>query len=85
MTTDSHIDLPTTPPLMQENLTKARVPNARARCAQCGKSMRDMPIFLQNITCRDCYGLERYKRGETSMASTPRSEAVPTAEKPGNS
>ena len=81
MTSDSHIDLPTTSPLIQENLSRARVPNARARCTQCGKSMRDMPIFLQNITCRDCYGLERYKRGETSMTSAPLPEVVPTAEK----
>lgn len=76
MTSDSHIDLPSTPPLMQSGLPKAAAPSARARCAQCGKSMRDMPIFLQKITCRDCYGQERYKRGETSMVSPERPAAV---------
>lgn len=36
---------------------------ARAKCIQCGKNLRHMPMFLGNITCRDCYGAERYSRG----------------------
>lgn len=36
---------------------------ARARCIQCNKTLRHMPMFLGNITCRDCYGAERYSRG----------------------
>ncbi|BCM94301.1 hypothetical protein IAD21_06206 [Abditibacteriota bacterium] len=36
---------------------------ARAKCIQCGKMLRHMPMFLGNITCRDCYGAERYSRG----------------------
>lgn len=36
---------------------------ARPRCMQCNKLLRHMPMFLDNITCRDCYGAERYSRG----------------------
>ncbi len=36
---------------------------ARAKCIQCNKTLRHMPMFLGNITCRDCYGAERYSRG----------------------
>ena len=36
---------------------------ARAHCAQCGKAMRHMPFFIDALTCRECYGLERYRKG----------------------
>ena len=36
---------------------------ARPKCIQCGKTIRTMPFFPGNITCRDCYGAERYSRG----------------------
>ncbi|RYX83071.1 hypothetical protein EON83_16090 [bacterium] len=36
---------------------------ARAKCIQCNRTLRHMPMFLGNITCRDCYGAERYSRG----------------------
>ena len=51
--------------LMQPELNEVPVAPvvARAKCIQCGKSLRHMPMFLGNITCRNCYGAERYSRG----------------------
>lgn len=51
--------------LMQPELneTPAAPVVARPRCIQCNKTLRHMPMFLGNITCRDCYGAERYSRG----------------------
>jgi hypothetical protein len=46
---------------------------SRAKCAQCGTEMRYVPFALDNIMCRDCYGMDRYRR----PAAT-----VPAAEKP---
>jgi hypothetical protein len=80
MTSDSHFTLPVTTPLVQEKLTKTPVTSAHARCTQCGASMRHMPMFLKNITCRDCYGLDRYRRGDTTMPSAHRPLATPTPE-----
>ncbi len=34
----------------------------RAKCGQCGKELRYVPFSLNNIMCRDCYGLDRYRR-----------------------
>lgn len=45
------------------NETPAAPVVARSKCVQCGKSLRHMPQFLGNITCRECYGAERYSRG----------------------
>jgi len=36
---------------------------ARPRCNQCGKALKHLPLFLDNITCQQCYGAERYQRG----------------------
>ena len=36
---------------------------ARAKCTQCGKEIRHLPFFIDAITCRSCYGLQRYQRG----------------------
>jgi len=36
---------------------------ARPRCNQCGKTLKHLPLFLENITCQRCYGAERYQRG----------------------
>lgn len=80
MTSDSHLNLSSTTPLIQEDLTKASAFAARARCTQCGKSMRDMPLFLQNITCRDCYGLERYRGSEAGIVSRKSPIAAPVRE-----
>ena len=55
---------PSTQPLVKENLSVA----SGAKCAQCGKPMRTMPFMLKNITCRDCYGNERYRRGDMDGA-----------------
>ena len=51
--------------LLQPDLheTPAAPTVARAHCVQCGKTLRTMPFFLGNITCRECYGSERYSRG----------------------
>ena len=35
---------------------------ARARCAQCDAELRYVPFALKNIMCRDCYGMDRYRR-----------------------
>ncbi len=33
------------------------------RCAQCGKELRTLPFNIVNIIlCKDCYGIDRYKR-----------------------
>ncbi|PQV63616.1 hypothetical protein B1R32_11082 [Abditibacterium utsteinense] len=76
--------IPATPPLVEEALIAAprskTVSGAGAKCTQCGNIIRHMPIFLRNITCRDCYGLERYKRGETSMIGPERKVPAPATE-----
>ncbi len=48
-------------PALSETLAAPVV--ARGRCTQCGKTLRHLPLFLGNITCRECYGAERYQRG----------------------
>ena len=35
---------------------------SRAKCGQCGRELRHVPFSLNNIMCRDCYGLDRYRR-----------------------
>lgn len=64
---------PSTQPLVTENLGTA----SGAKCAQCGKAMRTMPFMLKNITCRDCYGNERYRRSE--LDGTLHSSAIVAA------
>jgi hypothetical protein len=29
-------------------------------CCQCGRQLPGVPFALDNIVCRDCYGMERY-------------------------
>lgn len=41
---------------------KAPFQVSRARCGQCGRELRHVPFSLNNIMCRDCYGLDRYRR-----------------------
>lgn len=75
--------VPATPPLAEASLSAPRSQKsspAGAKCTQCGQVIRHMPVFLQNITCRDCYGLDRYKRGETSMIGAGRKVPEPAAE-----
>ena len=36
---------------------------AAPKCTQCGKQIRHLPFVIDAITCRDCYGLQRYQRG----------------------
>ena len=48
----------------------ASSPKARAKCAQCGRELLYVPFPLQNITCRDCYGLDRYHKGGRGPSKT---------------
>jgi len=43
----------------------------RARCGQCGRELRHVPFELKNIMCRDCYGLDRYRRTAPANWTTP--------------
>lgn len=47
--------------------------SSRAVCAQCGTVMKYVPFALANIMCRDCYGMDRYRRPV---------QPAPAAEKP---
>lgn len=38
----------------------------RAKCGQCGRELRYVPFALNNIMCRECYGLDRYRRATPS-------------------
>lgn len=42
----------------------ASSPKARAKCAQCGRELLYVPFPLDNITCRECYGVDRYEKGK---------------------
>jgi hypothetical protein len=35
---------------------------APARCGQCNKMLRHLPFAIDNMICRECYGLDRYRR-----------------------
>ena len=48
----------------------ASSPKARAKCAQCGRELLYVPFPLNNITCRDCYGLDRYHKGGRGPSKT---------------
>ena len=43
----------------------------RAHCGQCGRELRHVPFALKNIMCRDCYGLDRYRRNAPAAWTTP--------------
>lgn len=47
-----------------ENQTNVKEPFqvTRAKCGQCGRELRYVPFALNNIMCRECYGLDRYRR-----------------------
>jgi hypothetical protein len=46
-----------------ETLSNPPAPgSSRAKCGQCGKELRHVPFLLKNIMCRECYGMERYRR-----------------------
>jgi hypothetical protein len=58
---------------------------ARAHCGQCGRELRHVPFALKNIMCRDCYGLDRYRRSNpTATAWVPEKpiEVAMTDEEP---
>lgn len=51
---------------------KTNYQTARAHCGQCGRELRYVPFNLNNIMCRDCYGLDRYrKHAPNSTWTTP--------------
>jgi hypothetical protein len=56
--------------LLQENGTPV-YQTTRAHCGQCGRELRHVPFDLKNIMCRDCYGLDRYRRNAPATWSTP--------------
>ncbi len=60
------------PVQVQADKTQAKQPFqvTRAKCGQCGKELRYVPFSLNNIMCRDCYGLDRYRR-PAPATSTP--------------
>lgn len=43
----------------------------RARCGQCGRELRYVPFALNNIMCRDCYGLDRYRKSASPSTWVP--------------
>lgn len=45
-----------------KQVTAALLAESRAHCGQCGRELRHVPFLLKNIMCRDCYGLDRYRR-----------------------
>ena len=71
-----------TPPLVEEKLVASPRSkfSAGAKCTQCGNLIPHMSMFLKNVTCRECYGLDRYKRGETSMIGAGRKVPAPATE-----
>lgn len=73
-----------------EEITKisgATYANAAAppRCGQCNKVLRHLPFAIDNMICRECYGLDRYRRqslvppgaiAEPVVAVAPRTAVV---------
>ena len=51
--------------------TKQPFQVTRAKCAQCGRELRYVPFALNNIMCRDCYGIDRYRRSTPSITVAP--------------
>ncbi len=56
-----------------------------ARCGQCNKALRHLPFAIDHIICRECYGLDRYRRqslvppgasGEPVVSVAPRTALV---------
>lgn len=72
---------PTPTPAPTAGVSAASTPYAptRARCGQCGKELRHVPFTLNNIMCRECYGLERYRRGGGGPASAERAASAAAA------
>jgi ribosomal protein L37E len=46
----------------KERTDMASVNTTRARCAQCGRELKNVPFNVKNVVCKDCYGLDRYRR-----------------------
>ena len=56
----------------------------RAKCGQCGRELRHIPFMLNNVMCRDCYGLDRYRRtGAAGWSPEKPVEVALTDEEPG--
>ncbi|MCS6861237.1 MAG: hypothetical protein NZT92_13045 [Abditibacteriales bacterium] len=43
----------------------------RARCSQCGRELKNVPFNVKNIVCKDCYGVERYRRPSSPLVEKP--------------
>lgn len=59
-----------------------------ACCGQCNKVLRHLPFAIDHIICRECYGLDRYRRqslvppgasGEPVVTVAPRTALVEDA------
>lgn len=63
---------------VQVDKTQAKQPFqvTRAKCGQCGKELRYVPFSLNNIMCRDCYGLDRYRRNAPSVVASEKPVAI---------
>lgn len=45
---------------------------SRACCGQCGRHLRSVPFALNNIMCRECYGMDRYRLAAPTAWMTER-------------
>ncbi len=52
----------------------------RARCSQCGRELKNVPFNVKNIVCKDCYGLERYRRPPSPLAEKQMEAAIAAEE-----
>lgn len=52
----------------------------RARCSQCGRELKNVPFNVKNIVCKDCYGLERYRRTTSPLVEKQMEAATATEE-----
>ncbi len=55
----------------QQETTKTNYQTTRAKCGQCGRELRYVPFNLNNIMCRDCYGLDRYRKHAPAAWTAP--------------
>ncbi len=51
-------------------MSKAPFEPTRAKCVQCGKTLRAIPFALNNIVCKNCDGADRSRR-VAPIAVTP--------------
>ena len=57
--------------MSKKTLAPSTYQPTRAKCGQCGRELRYVPFNLNNIMCRDCYGLDRYRKHAPPTWVTP--------------